>query len=183
MADTIFGIDAATVLAFDQAYIASRDPEVRKLHQGEAGQRNPDGTPQVPITPADRYALALQLAPTHDVDWQIDALGSDPYFTMLQRQMGGVQVFSYVRNTALKISINPADFPKFPDPIVVSSGPGSGLVGALAYGNVYFATQTAINQAKAGALPNGYVLTENGAQYRFQIVQELMGASYTWVKQ
>lgn len=184
MADTIFGIDAATVETFDRAYILSRDPEVQKLHSGEVGLTNPDGSPQVPLHPAERYALALELAPTHDVYWQIDALGSDPYFSMMQLQMGGfTEIYSYLRNTPMKVSTNPADFPPYPTEPVEVPPTSTALVGALAYDNVYYATQTAINQAKAGTLINGQLIRQDGAIFRFQVSQGMMGASYTWLKQ
>ena len=188
MPDTEFTVDRDTVIAFDRAYVASRDPQVAALWVGDLGSTNPDGSPQTNLQQPDRWNKAIELAKAgHIVDPGIDGIGGDPYFTMAQRAMLGVlSVQAAYTGVIIKTSLDLKDYPPFAPPAPPSQ-PSVDLVGPLldASTGTYAASMLAQQLAKQGMLVNGTTTVHNGVTLSFKRIDGTMmgmGSTFLWVR-
>lgn len=160
---TIFGFDAATVLAFDRAYVLSKDPRIQALFAGMLGfpgNQMPAGT---------RYSTALELENSGlTVDRAIDAWGWDPYLTIVDRNALGAN-----------LSLNPADYPPFavPPPLPVEA---TGYVGTQEAPGKFVLTPKASADLAAGKITAGELWEENGHTYVLVDTPFLIGRQTYW---
>lgn len=180
---TIFGVDEQIMKTFDLAWRAHVHPDVQKLHSGEWGATNPDGSPETPLRQPERFDAAVALAKAgRVVDISIDGDGGSPYLKMLQRTLTGVQsIEAAFTGVSIPTTLDPSALTPYPTAPAPPPASATGdLVGAHAYANIWFATQHAIDLAKAGVLPDGYLLAQDNMVLRFGISQGLMGKAYLW---
>lgn len=149
---TIWGFDLATAQALQKAYALSRPPEIQALLAKRA-------TPNLAVPPLtyvdgpELYFEAQQLGKQGLlVDGEIDGYGTLVIAAMTERLNSGyawwVNIMQPVPGSpvgysdpnvrppgALKVSINPADFPPFNPPVVTPAPPAS-VIGP-AFGGSY----------------------------------------------
>lgn len=150
---TIWGVDAATLTTFDNAYKASQPLAVQALFNLGPGTQ-------------ERYALAYQLvAQGFFIDVPIMVWGTDPYIAMLQRQADGYTTYP----DALYAQTRPVDTDPAHYPPIVIPAPQGNLVGPIiGFGPYYFVT----NATVAAHLPPGYKHSENGQNFVLQNIQQ-----------
>lgn len=196
---TIWGVDAATLTAFDNAYWASQPTAVQALKSR---------------TNVDAYAIignALALVRQgYLIDQEIMAYGSDPYCQMLARKNFGYAWWVNATQSvpgnatngyadpgvkppgALLVSINPADFPAFVDPSKAPAPPASVVGNDLGFtisGSEVFAAGVvpgiAISQQPKFA--DGQRVTVASGSYVYHVLNSgVIGASErvaVWLKQ
>ena len=187
---------------FDLTYVAFLDPRRAALFAGSLG------LPGTALDPATRQATALALAQSGLViDGWIDAAGADPYFTMLWRKNNGYTWYPSILQpgvaTTVKgaivpgyatydpsnpppgsilVSTNLSDYPPFAVAPPVIIPPETTLFGVFIAPGMYFASETAIQLATAGAIKAGQqeVNPSDGLTYTFIVSANPMGNSYYW---
>lgn len=158
---TIFGFDAATVLAWDEMYWEAQPLPVQGLQQMDAGAA---------ARSQQAYLLAGQ---GYFIDVPIMVWGWDPYMTMYQRQIDGYTTYPDALNAQTRpVTLAASAYP----PVAPPAAPVGILVGAqIGMSPYYFLTQAAVD----AKLPAGYKTTQNGQTFIMQIIQQqtLSGAT------
>lgn len=153
----IWGVNAVILETFDAAWWASQPPSVQALKTGDLSQQS-------------YYNQVVALAVSGIfIDGTILIMGEDPYIAMLIRQMDGYTTYPDFLNSQTKVvSLNPADYPPYPVPIV----PEGQLVGPIiGFGPYYFTTNLATPlNTPAGTKTTG----PDGAIYTAVYIQQLM---------
>lgn len=191
---TIWGLDANTLTAFDNAYWASLDTKLQGLR------------PQANQDTATRIALGRQLALSGElVDQEIMVYGSDPLCQMIARKNsgyawwvnalqavpGGPAGYSDPKEKpvgALLVSTNPADFPPFVDPNAVPPPPPSVIGPDLGFqmpcGS---STCEVFSSAAQQHFASGYALTTPAGTFDYTLLGDsLMSPTQrtgVWLKQ
>lgn len=149
------------MLAFVKAYWLAQPPAVRVLQH-------------MPSDIGARDAKALELAQQgYNVDVPIMVYDWNPYWVMQVRENEGLtDVRDGTGSRALKVSSNIADFPPFDPPPPPPPHSDQKLVGANAFGNVYYSTE-----AGKGIL-DGVQVTQDGVNYVKSVTIGLMGATH-----
>ena len=173
-------------VAFDLAYVASRDPRLRVVFNGYFG------LPGIAMPYTDRLNLCITLATGGMVvDPQIDADNGDPWGTMTTREQYGYTtvpallqklpavflppgitvpgVPSYDPSLwQIKVSTNLADYPKFEDP-----APATSYIGSFIGNGLY---ETINNPQNVFAIGQNY--TEGIITY--QLIGPAVDGQYFW---
>lgn len=128
MSDLIYGVPAATVNGFDAAYIASKDPQLQALWAKRIAGNVDGGSLIAEAEALARSGDALVLG-------ECDAWGETPYFFMATKKIAGYAWWPNMMQPvpgspsgfsdpnvrppgALRVSIDPADFPPFNPPVI-----------------------------------------------------------------
>lgn len=151
----------------------------------------------------DRFSACLALAQQgYIIDVFSDAIGNDPVVTMIERRNYGI-LFTAPMLTAstqptpsdpvtrptgdpsrwIKTSLDPADYPPYPVPVVpINTNAVGNFEGVLQDGTRLFGSTgpVAFHKVASGDIQNGKPYTENGITYTAHVGFGLMGESISF---